>query len=191
MRVAVEDIYTLPGLADGIKRNARANVADLLESELVDALFSTSADAAPTAASTTVSYSAWRKLLADAVEGKLAGTVRDVRALVNVESLAKLETVDASTSYALSAADFAREKAGGIRASVHAPDTSSNDAEVSLILGRHAGSIVQPVWSGATVTIEDKYSDAAKGEIVFTLLVIADTVIARSAAFKRESIQLA
>lgn len=191
VRFGIESEYVLPDLESALRQNMAAAIGDKLEEKLVDKLQSSDADSAPTAASTTIDYNGWRKLVVDSVDGTLAGGVEDMRAIVNVDSYRKLAQVDFATSAdSFTAIDFSRQKSGGIMTSPHAKATSSNDAEVALIRGRHPGSIVQPVWSGVRVE-RDPYTDAPKGEIVLTATVLTGIAIPRAAVFLRESVQLA
>ena len=191
IRFQIEDAAILPMLETSLQQNLREAIADALEKEAVGSLQSTKADVAPAAATTTVTYQVWRALVVGGIDGTLAQSVKDVKMLVGTTSIRQLEVIDFTASAdSYTAADFSRMKAGGVMSSVHCAAASANDQEVIVIRGMHPGSLVQPVWEGFEV-IRDRYTDAGKGEIILTGIVLQGIDVPRSAVYSRESIQLA
>ena len=191
IRFQIEDAAILPMLETSLQQNLREAIADALEKEAVEALQSAKADAPPAGATVAVTYQIWRSLVVGGIDGTLAQSVKDVKMLVGTDSIRKLETVDfTANADSYTAADFSRMKAGGIMSSVHCVAAASNDQEVVLIRGMHPGSLIQPVWEGFEV-IRDRYTDAGKGEIILTGIVLQGIDVPRNAVFSRESIQLA
>jgi len=132
----------------------------------------------------------WRQLLADAIDGTLATDLTGIRAVVNLDTIRRLESLDhASATEPFSAAAWTRRETGGLLATEHAKATASNDAEVSLIRGMRTDCVEQPIWP--SVAIERVNDASASGQIVLVFTVLAAVLIHRSAAFARESVQLA
>jgi len=140
--------------------------------------------------SSAVAMGGWRQLLADAIDGTLATDLTGIRAVVNLDTIRRLESLDhASATEPFSAAAWTRRETGGLLATEHAKATASNDAEVSLIRGMRTDCVEQPIWP--SVAIERVNDASASGQIVLVFTVLAAVLIHRSAAFARESVQLA
>ena len=190
IRFQVEDAATLPMMETALQENIRAGIADALEKQCVAKLFSTATDAAPTAETNALTYAIWLAKVSGAIDGVHAASVADIRQLVGVDSIKKLETSYYSESAdPFTAADFSRVRTAGIMATVHAPAAASSAQEVLVVRGMHPGSLVQPVWEGFEI-IRDRYTDAGSGEVLLTGIVLQGVDVPRSAVFSRESIKV-
>ena len=195
IRFQVEDAALLPNMEEALRRNLSEAIADGLEKQVVQALQSADVSSAPTAEGTTNTFKTFRAKLLALLDGPHASRVGDLRTLVNFHSLQALEALEFATATnpagaSYTAADWMREHGGGVIGSVHMSAHSSNVSEFNVMLGMHRGSLLQPLWEGVRV-IRDELTDAGKGEVLITALVLQDTVVARAAAFSRQSVKTA
>ncbi|WP_419922335.1 phage major capsid protein [Candidatus Poriferisodalis sp.] len=158
----------------------------------------------PTDASATVTWQSVVGDFAGGIDGVWAESLADVCGVVNVDTIKKLEGLfqQPDTSGArgeLSSAAYLRQHAGGLFANKRMPDTATNDALALLCLMNRSmldGATpmrlaVLPVWD--SVTIDDPYTDSAKGVRWYTMhqLVGHEVAIVQPDAFKLISLQLA
>ena len=82
---------------------------------------------------------------------------------------------------------------GGLRASRRIPNASSNVQQAVIVRRNPQGDrvAVAPVWSGLEL-VRDGVSDAAKGEIVVTgIILVGGVVLLRADVFVEDSFRLA
>ena len=132
--------------------------------------------------------------------GPWSESLRDVRLLVNADTMRRAEVTFQSTSASkgeLAAAAYLREKAGGFFASSRMPATASTIAQVirhrAATMGLEGVNAMRtatcPVWS--ELGIDDVYSDSASGIRHFTLhSLIGDVVIQQASAYERVDVKL-
>ena len=120
---------------------------------------------------------------ADSIDGLWAERIGDVAILTNVDAYklsAKTfrdKVIDAANKGAASlgdvtAADYLASKTGGWWANARMPDTASNIARGIVYRKGRPGlrTAVHPTWG--SITIDDVYTDSAKGQRHFTVSVL-------------------
>ena len=160
----------------------------------------------PTAVVTFQSFGA---AVASAIDGKWAGTLKDVKSLTNPEVMRLLSILyqtpvfidkgagvpDASgvgSRSVLSAADWGMSNTGGLACNAHMPDGASNISKALLV---RAGSMIDPqdqasmpaclpIWG--SIEIADVFTDSAKGIEHVTLHYLFGDVIIRQPDVYRE-----
>ena len=135
-------------------------------------------------------YDSVAKFAAKAVDGRYARNAMGVCVLFGVSGF-QFAAGLFQDSGDYSATDYLATKSGGVQVSAHVPAAASNIQQ--LLLWRKdmgAGSAVAPVFSGVEL-IRDPYTNAAKGQVAVTAVMLADFAILRTGAYRIEKIKSA
>ena len=130
-----------------------------------------------------VDFEELAETIAGGVDGLYATSERDVRLLVGTSSYGVLaaafrdNTSESATAYAM-------RMSAGLRASANVAAPASHFQDAILRRGARTTEAYAPVWSGATV-IRDELSDAGKGWIHLTIIMLTTFVRVRDDSFKR------
>ena len=213
LSIAVEDVATIgaANFESTLRQNLQLALSDQLDSLGLtgdptttatdpQGLFTQLTD--PTDPGSVVDFDGFAALGADGIDGgPWAESMRDVRLLVNADTMKLAEKTFQSTSGSkgeLSAAAYLRDQTAGFMASSRMPATASN---IAAAIRHRAGTMgldgvdamqtaTCPVW--ATLSIDDIYSDAASGIRHFTIsALIGDVLINHASAYERVDLKLA
>ena len=148
-----------------------------------------------------VNFDAFVALAAGGIDGgPWAETMREVRLLVNAETMRKAETTfQAATNYKgeMAAAAYLRSNSSGFFSSSRMPATASTIAQciryragtMGLDGVNAARTATCPVWNH--LGIDDIFSDSASGTRHFTLhALIGDVLITQASAYERVDLKL-
>ena len=116
------------------------------------------------------------------VDGRWANSLADLRIVVGAATYGHMGAVY-QTSGELSAADALASKTAGVRVTAHGPAVASDKQDGIVRLGMRADA-VSPIWEGVTL-IPDEITQAAKGEIRITAVMLYAMKIIRAGGFKR------
>ena len=199
---SIEDELRLPGLADAIIRDQRAQLLESMDKAIFigdSGANETTADIAGLTTATDVTESTITqankvkgdellKLFLAYIDGQYAASMEDVRIVASVGSNTLWGgTVHASTVDNQTVAAFLRANGvtwttrGGIDTS-----TANGDFGAFIGLARGAeGAAVAPVWAQAQMVRDTYGTHAAGGEVGLTLNTFWDFKVARGANFKR------
>ena len=123
------------------------------------------------------------------VDGRYASNAAGVRVLMGASSYAHAGTTYRNASVDRTALDRLMEVTGGVQVSDHVPDAVGNKQNAVVRLGMRA-DMVAPVWEGVTI-IPDEVTQAKKGQIVITAVMLHAVKILRADGFYKTQVQTA
>ena len=131
--------------------------------------------------------------VASHVDGLFAVDLAGLRMLVGPHTYRHAAGKFRSNNDSMTAESWLTNRTGGFRTSgrIAAPVGSIQQSVVRRANPAGDRVAVMPVWEGVEL-IRDPYTDAAKGEVVITgLMLVGDVVVLRSGAFVQDSFRLA
>ena len=200
-RITREDLAILPTLETTLRQNLSRVLSDALDGQLLNGdnsganlngLLEQLTDASAPAASVET-FARYNAAMASHVDGLYATEQGHVRMLVGPHTYRHMASVFAINDDAVSASDYVMKTYGGLRASRRIADPASNIQQAVIVRrnpqGDRAG--VVPAWSGMEL-IRDSITDAGKGEIKVTgLVLVGGVVLLRSGVYVEDSFRLA
>ena len=123
------------------------------------------------------------------VDGRYAGSVSDLRSVMGAGSYARAGAVYRGNASDRTAASELDRLTAGVRVSAHVPDASSSKQNNVVRLGMRR-DMVSPIWEGVTL-IPDEITQAKKGEIVITAILMHAVKLLRSEGFYKQQVQTA
>ena len=145
-----------------------------------------------TAADVPTAVAAWddfRGVYSSRVDGKYSVDGQNVRLVVNANTFRYGYSIQIGTSGDLL---FEILPTSRFRVSANMPDTDSTTniaTAISYAAGPRRG-FVQPVWRAASV-IRDPYTNAAKGQVALTVVLLAGAAMVDSAPYALHAFKLA
>ena len=127
------------------------------------------------------------------VDGLFAVDLGGVRQLVGVQTYGHMAGAFRSDSDSMTAEAWAMTRTGGVRTSRRIAAPASNIQQAIVRRSNPAGDrvAVMPVWQGLQM-IRDPYTNARKGEVGLTaLMLVGDVIVLRPGAFVQDSYRLA
>ena len=194
----IESTARLRGMEDALRADLTATMSDKLDklalqgqaavanvSPAVTGLVNTLTD--PTNPSTVATWTDFLDLYTDRVDGMYSQDGGNVRVLVNPATFKAAYKLQIATS-----GELLRDRlpSGRFRASANMP--ASTNANIAKVLAFAAGrrGFVQPVWRGVTL-IRDPYSNAAKGQIALTVVMLTGAVMVDSKPYHLAEVKTA
>ena len=201
-KFTVEDAARLSGMEGAL----RANIASVLSDELdkqaingsgtgdgtVNGLLNILTDPAAPAANAE-SFARYVAAAASHVDGLFAVDLGGVRQLVGVQTYGHMAGAFRANEDSTTAEGWLMDRTGGVRTTRRIAAPASNIQQAIIRRSNPAGDrvAVMPVWQGLQL-IRDPYTDARKGEITVTgLMLVGDVIVLRSGAFVQDSYRLA
>ena len=174
----------------GMDQSLRAALNSGLEEQLDYELLSgaagllTATNLANHAAGATVTtFAQYLSLFGHArVDGRYAAALADVRTVAGASTYAHMGGSYRSDNADYSALDAVDRKTGGVRVSAHVPAVAAHKQNAVVRLGSRR-DMVQPVWSGVTIIVDEYGDRAGAGEIQVTAVLLANTKLLRAAGF--------
>ena len=123
------------------------------------------------------------------VDGRYAGSVADLRSVMGSGSYARAGAVYRGNASDRTAASELDRLSGGLRVSAHVPAVASSKQNNIVRLGMRR-DMVSPIWEGVTL-IPDEVTQAKKGEIVITAVLLHAVKIIREEGFYKQQVQTA
>ena len=179
------------GMDEALRMNLSEALSDALDKEIISGAngLLTGSNLAPNAAAAATTYATYRSGLAYArVDGQYASATSDLRILMG------------SGTYAHAAGQFRADTAGdrsagedlaavtaGVRVSAHVPAVASNKQNAVVRLGMRR-DMVAPIWEGVTL-IPDEITQAGKGQIIITAVMMHAVKILRVGGFYKQETQ--
>ena len=146
---------------------------------------------APAAAEET--FARYVTAVASHVDGLFAVDLSGLRMLVGPHTYRHAAGKFRSNNDSMTAESWLTNRTGGFRTSGRIAAPAANIQQAVVRRANPAGDrvAVMPVWEGVEL-IRDPYTDAAKGEVVITgVMLVGDVVVLRSGAFVQDSFRLA
>ena len=195
-----EDLARVPGIEEAMRRDLSGTLSDTLDAQNLagsgvapnlPGFLATAANgglAAATDEGSAVTFETAAAAHASGVDGKYAGSEKDVAVVAGADSYAVLAgqfqagSGESATSYAL-------RMLRAFRASANIPARDGTSKNQQAILARLAAgdgmqNAVCPVWDGLTI-IRDEVTQAAAGQIAITAVALYSFRVLRTAAFLR------
>ena len=188
----VEDMYTLRGLENILRRDLSAVMADEMDDQVINGDGSApnvngflSELPAAGAENSKTTWAKWSAGFAGMVDGINAYTLGDLRSVMGPASFAYATTLFRTNNTDESALDWAQSKTGGVSVSSRIPHdgTGKSDVNIAALTSYPGRNAVAPIWRGMEV-IRDPYSNAAKGQVAITAIMLWNFKIVREAGWK-------
>ena len=180
------------GMSSALRDNLSMALGDALDKEIVsgtDGLL-TGTNLANNNVSAITSYDLFLAQFAFArVDGRYAGSVADLRSVMGSGSYARAGAVYRGNASDRTAASELDRLSGGLRVSAHVPAVASSKQNNIVRLGMRR-DMVSPIWEGVTL-IPDEVTQAKKGEIVITAVLLHAVKIIREEGFYKQQVQVA
>ena len=122
------------------------------------------------------------------VDGRYASEASDVRTVCGAATYALMGSSYRSDNADFTALDALMGKTGGVRVSAHVPAVASTLQNSVIRLGSRR-DMVQPVWSGVTIIV-DEATLSGGGEIEITAVLLMNTKILRAGGFFKQGAKL-
>ena len=123
------------------------------------------------------------------VDGRYAAELGDLRTVAGAATYGHMGAVYRSNNADYSVVDALMAKTAGVRVSAHVPAvTAANKQNAVIRLGLRR-DMVQPVWGGVTIIVDEYGDRAGKGEIEVTAVLGMNTKILRADGFHKQQIQ--
>ena len=201
LRFRVEDAARLAGMEDALRMNLSAQLSDEIDNQAINGsgtgdgtingLLAILTDpSAPADGAET--FARYVTAAASHVDGLFAVDLGGVRQLVGPHTYRHMAGAFRANEDSMTAEAWLTDRTGGVRTSRRIADPASNIQQAIVRRANPAMDrvAVMPVWDGLTL-IRDPYSDAGKGEVVVTALILCgDVVLLRPAAFVQDSYRL-
>ena len=181
-----EDAGRLAGMDEALRANLSESLADQLDQQVLNVLFSTlsnhAAGAAPTTYQQYVAQFGYAR-----VDGRFASSVSQVRSLMGSP------TYGHAASQFIAGADVGAVQrlmmdTGGVRVSDHVPIVAAGLQDGIVRLGARRDMVV-PIWQNVELIV-DPYTQSADGEIKLTSVMLFSTALLRAAGFWRQQARI-
>ena len=167
------------GLSDGLDKQVIAGTNGLLTGTIL-------VNHAQTAATTFDNYITQFGFAR--VDGRLAATTADIRAVMGAKSYEDAGQTYRNDSVDRTALDRLMELSGGVRVSAHVPAVASNKQNAVVRVGANR-DMVSPIWEGITI-IPDEVTKAAAGQIVITAIMLHAVKLLRAAGYYKQEVNV-
>ena len=201
-RFTREDAARLAGMEEALSSNLSAVLSDGVDNQAVNGsgtgdgtingLLNRLTDPGAPAANAET-FARYVTAFGSHVDGTFAVDLSGVRALLGPQTYRHMVGRFRANEDAMTAQSWAAANTGGLRVSARIAAPASNIQQAIIRRTNPVGDsvAVMPVWSGLEL-IRDPYSDAAKGEVTVTgIILVGDVIVLRSGAFVQDSFRLA
>ena len=184
-----EDRARFAGMDSALRMALSDGLADSLDKQVVSGTngLLTGTNLANHAASALATFADYRGMVYGRVDGRYAGTARDVRMVMGAATYAHSAGVYRANTADDSALDSLMRVSGGVKVSAHVPAVSSKKQPVVIRRGLRR-DMVAPLWEGVTL-IPDEVTKAKQGQIVITAIMLHAVKILRADGFYKQEIQ--
>ena len=201
-RFTVEDAARLVGMEEALRANVASVLSDELDKQAINGsgtgdgtvnglLAILTNPSAPAANAET--FARYVAAAASHVDGLFAVDLGGVRQLVGVKTYGHMAGAFRANEDSTTAEGWLMDRTGGVRTSRRIAAPASNIQQAIVRRANPAGDrvAVMPVWQGLQL-IRDPYTDARKGEVTVTgLMLVGDVIVLRGGAFVQDSYRLA
>ena len=195
MKISVEDIAAVG--AENFEAMIRSQTSLVLSAELDDQLlngagssddltgmFEAITPAPPAPAAAVETFARWLAIQASGIEGLWASTLAEIQLLIGPEAYRQAASVLNGNSSDASALEYMTRVGAGVRTNARMPAKSSHIQAGILVRRGLPGmqTAVAPTWG--SISIDDPYSDAAKGQRRFVVsTLVGDVVLTQPGAY--------
>ena len=123
------------------------------------------------------------------VDGRFAAELGDLRTVAGATTYGHMGSVYRSNNADYSVVDSLMQKTAGVRVSAHVPAVTAAHKQNAVIRLGLRRDMVQPVWGGVTLIVDEYGELAGKGEIEVTAVVGTNVKILRADGFFKQQIQ--
>ena len=123
------------------------------------------------------------------VDGRFAAELGDLRTVAGATTYGHMGSVYRSNNADYSVVDSLMQKTAGVRVSAHVPAVTAAHKQNAVIRLGLRRDMVQPVWGGVTIIVDEYGELAGKGEIEVTAVLGMNTKILRADGFYKQQTQ--
>ena len=185
-----EDRARFAGMDAALRENLSMGLSDALDDEILtgtNGLFTgTILDNNNVSAVTT--YALYRnQFVYGRVDGRYASMTGDLRIVMGADTYAHAAAQYRGNNDNTDALMSMTDAAAGVRVSAHVPATASSKQNAVIRLGMRRDMVV-PTWEGVTL-IPDEITQAAKGQIMVTAVMLHAVKVLRKGGFYKQQTQ--
>ena len=181
-----EDAARFMGMGDALREALQGGIADKLDSEIMEGtnglLTGTILDNHARGSASDYAHHV-SSLLYGRVDGRYAADLADVRVVMGSATFGNAAT-KLPTQGEQNALARIRNDSSGVRVSAHVPAVAGSKQNALVRLGTRR-DYVAPVWGGVTL-IPDEVTQAKKGQIVLTAVLLHAVKLLRSGGFYKQ-----
>ena len=185
------DAARFRGMSEALRMNLNDALSDALDAQVVagaNGLLGANVLTA-NAASAVAMFATYRsELVYSRIDGRFASVAGDIRAVMGGSVYSHAAGVYRGNTADDSALDSLMRVSGGVRVSAHVPAVANNKQNVIVRRGARR-DMVSPLWQGVTM-IRDEVTQAKKGEIVLTAIMMHAVKLLRADGFHKQEIQI-
>ena len=179
------DAARFAGLGESLRRALNSGLSEALDSKIIGQV---ETDVTRTDASAADTFATYRsRLVYAAIDGRWASREGDIKLLVGGDTLGAMAGKYRANTSDDSAADSLRRISGGLKVSAHIAATAGHKRDVLVRRGSRPDAVA-PIWRGVSL-IPDEISQAAKGEVKVTAVLLAAYKVTRTDGFARVQVQ--
>ena len=201
-KFTVEDAARLSGMEEALRQNIGSVLSDELDKQAlngsgtgdgtVNGLLNILTDPAAPAANAET-FARYVSAAAGHVDGLFSVDLGGVRQLVGVQTYGHMAGTFRANEDSTTAEGWLMQRTGGVRTSRRIAAPASNIQQAIIRRSNPMGDrvAVMPVWEGLQM-IRDPYTNARKGEVALTaLMLVGDVIVLRGGAFVQGAYRLA
>ena len=182
-----EQALTTPSLDADLRSHLSGAITTALDNHALNAasngLAVQGTDPTAVGGSSAFTFANVTTAVAALIDGQYADSLAAIRLLIAPDTAEALITTTFATANPTNAYDWLAERLGGIRVSSLLPDSDSGKVDDAVAILGGEMNAVQPIWDNAT--IEDVYTDAAKGEVRIHVMAFTNFAVLKTAALPR------
>lgn len=185
------DAARFAGMSEALRMNLNDALSDALDAQVIAGSNGLLGAGVLTdnAAAAVADFAAYRSMVYSRIDGRFASVVADVRAVMGSAVYAHAAGVYRSNNADDSALDSLMRVSGGVRVSAHVPAVAAKKQNAILRRGLRR-DMVAPLWQGVTL-IRDEVTQAKKGEITLTAILLHAVKLLRSDGYFKQAVQIA
>ncbi len=193
-----EDRAVLAGMEDALRADLSGALSEALDKAVIagqaadptiPGFLGTGLVAPNPLPSVVADFAAYVSSVASRLDGRFAMSAGDVRLLVGADTVSHMHSLFSAGS-GESAAGYLARLFGGLRVSAHVPAKTNANVQGGVVARGNQRAAVAPVWEGVAL-IRDEVTQAAKGQLKLTVVMLYSFAIVRSAQFSRVAFKLA
>lgn len=184
------DAARFAGMDSALRSALSESLGEALDKEVIAGTngLLTGTNLANHAASAVATYANYQAAVFGRVDGRFADVAGNIKVVVGSGTYSHAASTYRTNQSNESALDRLTSISGGVRVSGHVPTVASKKQNSIIRVGNRR-DMVAPIWQGVTL-IPDEITQAKKGEIVITAMMLHAVKILRTDGFYKQEFQV-
>ena len=179
------DVARFSMMGEALRMALNSGLSEKLDAQMMAQIVTDVTRTASTAVATFQTYQS--QILYGQVDGRFATMESELKFLIGTETLVDMATLYKSAQSPENFPSFLRRMSGGVRVSPHVAAAVSNKQDILIRKGARMDAVA-PIWNGITL-IPDEVTQAGKGQIIITAVMLANFKVIRTGGFDRIQVQ--